>query len=150
MVTLLTRMSCDYSLSYALQSLWNSPYSEVWWYRTMQTIVRSTARLIQWELYVASQSQSQLGWGGVWDMYTRSAVTSFNSCHNPELETVSPSRLHWIRPDLKGCTATFSKASFSHDAFQLPILHGLSEFIPFNSKKRLPPLQRTDSLWDMR
>lgn len=91
-------------------------------------------------------SQSEMGWGGVWDMYTRSGVTSFNSCHNPELETVSPLCSHWIRPDLKGCTATFSKGSLSHAAFQLPILHGLSEFIPFSSQKHSLPLQQTDSL----
>lgn len=40
------------------------------------------------------------GGGGAWDMYTRSGVTSFNSCPNPELETVSPLHWHRIRPDL--------------------------------------------------
>lgn len=57
-------------------------------------------------LHTGEPSQSDPRGGGAWDMYTKSGVTSFNSCPNPELETVSPHHWHWIRPDL---TRSFSQ-----------------------------------------
>lgn len=47
-----------------------------------------------------SLNQSECLRGGLWDMYTRSGVTCFNSCPNLQLETVSPLYWHWISPDL--------------------------------------------------
>lgn len=44
-------------------------------------------------LHTGEPSQSDQWWGGAWDMHTRSWVTCFNSCPNPQLETVSPSPL---------------------------------------------------------
>lgn len=103
-------------------------------------------------LHTGSPGQSERGGGrgGARDMYTRrSGVTSFNSCPNPQLETVSPLRWHWIRLDL---TRSFSrlpqKAGRSHAAFQLAILHGPAEFTPQscqNLHPPTPPLQQTDS-----
>lgn len=58
-----------------------------------------------WCLHTGEPSQSEPGRGGAWDMYTRSVVTSLNSCPNPELETVSSLHWHWIRLDL---TRSFS------------------------------------------
>lgn len=51
-------------------------------------------------LHTGEPSQSEPWQGGALDMYTRSGLTSFNSCSNPELETVSPLHSHWIRLDL--------------------------------------------------
>lgn len=58
-----------------------------------------------WCLHTGEPSQSEPRWGGAWDMSMRSGVTSFNSCPNPKLETVSPLHWHWIRLDF---TRSFS------------------------------------------
>lgn len=86
----------------------------------MPTIVRQPGRLHSTRtLCVASTqgvggwegSQLEKIWGGASDMYTRSGVTSFNSCPNPERETIS--LLHWHRIRLDP-TRSFSHPQQGH------------------------------------
>lgn len=95
-------------------------------------------------------NQSELQRGGAWDMYMRSGVTCFNSCPNPDLETVSPSLGTGLDRISQGHFTTFSMASLSHAAFQLPILHGPSEFIPSPCQNVCPHCNKliVHEVWD--
>lgn len=76
----------------------------------METIVRQPGRLHSTRTLCVGRwrggwgsgvgGQLEKAWGGASDMYVRSGVTSFNSCPNPELETISLLQWHRIRLDL--------------------------------------------------
>lgn len=99
-------MSCDDSQPYALQCLWNAPSSEACdGTEQCRLLSDQQADLIQRELSMLSphrRAQPIRGESGrsLGHVYGVSAVTSFNSCPNPDLETVSLLHRHWIRPDL--------------------------------------------------
>lgn len=148
LVTELTRMSCDDSPAYALQSLWNSPHSAAcddthnagYCHINRQTLFNRNPVCCLHIGGPANEGQGEaepgtcirgLGWP------PSTAALIQNSRQFP---LSIGTGLDWISQDP---SATFSEACRSHAAFQQAILHGLSEFIPTS-------LQQTDSSWDFR
>lgn len=101
-------MSCGDSYSYALQSQLNAPYAAASdGTKQWRLLLDNRVDFIQRELSVLGSWRVEvegLGWGGVWGRQpigegigrsfkhvckAWSGVTSFNSCPNPKLETIS-------------------------------------------------------------
>ncbi len=109
----------------------------------MQTIVRPAGKLhsMRTRCVASTQggpSQSEPQWGRSMGHVYGSGLTSFNSCPNPELETVSPLHWRWIRLDLTRLFSHLQQGRLSHAAFQLAILHGLRDLIPRNCQNVYP------------
>lgn len=140
--TQLTRKSRNDSASYALQSLWNAPYSEACnstkqcWVLSdqqadfIQFFVASTQGITANECCDEAELETCIGDVG---------VTSFNSCPNPWLETASPLYWCWIRLDLTrshsqpSARPVFPMLRSNYQFYMAP------QFIPYRCQSIHPP-----------
>lgn len=152
-------MSCGDSHSYALQSRLNAPYAAASdGTKQLRLLLDNRVDFIQRELSVLGRWRGGLGvggqlegaWGGATDMYVRSGVTSFNSCPNPELETISLLQWHRIRLDL---TRSYSHLQQGRLFPMLPsnqaISHSQENYSPVVAKMFTPPYCIQPILHDM-